>query len=578
MRSADYLRLIDDTPGLAAGIEAHADHGARPALAVPVSGAGRPLAMVGGAYEGASRWARELAMWNPAMRSADLDILPSKDIANSRSRDMVRNDAFYTSGSNIHKDNIVGSLYRLNAKPEWKILGLDEVWATEFQEEVEAKFTLWAESDSNWVDASRYNTFTSLLRLGVGVYLMGGEVLASVEWLRDGPRPYSTAIQMIELERLSNPPGMIDGPDLRGGVAKNMYGAPQGYWIRLAHPADFYDPDINSFRFVKTRKPWGRLQMIHIVEQTRVDQTRGISDMVSSLKEGRTAKKFRDIVLQNAILNATYAASIESELPSEAAFASIGGGNISENIVNYTGAYLSAVSAYAGDSKAMYLDGVKVPHLFPGTKLQLRPAGQGGPLGTDFENSLLRYIAANLGVSFEQLSRDYSKANYSSIRASMTETWKFMQGRKRMVADRMASQIYTLWLEEAINSRDITSLPRRAVDMFYNGLGKEAFSACEWVGASRGQIDELKETQAATLRLKYNLSTYEDEQARLGKDWRQQFAQIAREKDMMKKLGIELVDPNAQSAMNAASGDSHVPENVNDPNSGDNTGDNQSGN
>ena len=576
MRSADYIRLIDDTPGLAEN-EAHAGPEVRPASVVPVSGAGRPSAIVGGAYDGASRWARELAAWNPLMRSADLDILPQKDIANSRARDMVRNDAFYTSGSNIHKDNIVGGMYRLNAKPEYKVLGLDETWAVEFQEEVETKFTLWAESENNWVDASRYNTFTSLLRLGVGVYLMGGEVLASVEWLRDGSRPFSTAIQMIELERLSNPPGMIDGPDLRGGVVKNMYGAPQGYWIRLAHPADFYDPDVNSFRYVKARKPWGRLQMIHIVEQTRVDQTRGISDMVSSLKEGRTAKKFRDIVLQNAIVNATYAASIESELPSEAAFAALGGGNISDNVVAYTGAYLNAISAYVGDSKAMYLDGVKIPHLFPGTKLQLRPAGQGGPLGNDFENSLLRYIAANLGVSFEQLSRDYSKSNYSSIRASMTETWKFMQGRKRMVADRMASNIYALWLEEGINSREITSLPRRAVDLFYTGLGKEAFCGAEWIGASRGQIDELKETQAATLRIKYNLSTYEDEQARLGKDWRKQFAQIAREKDLMKKLGIEVVDPAAQSAMNATSGASHLPDNVNDPNSGDNTVDNQNG-
>jgi capsid protein len=28
----------------------------------------------------------------------------------------------------------------------------------------------------------------------------------------------------------------------------------------------------------------------------------------------------------------------------------------------------------------------------------------------------------------------------------------------------------------------------------------EAMSRCDWIGASRGQIDELKETQAAILR------------------------------------------------------------------------------
>ena len=45
--------------------------------------------------------------------------------------------------------------------------------------------------------------------------------------------------------------------------------------------------------------------------------------------------------------------------------------------------------------------------------------GKGGPLGQEFEQSLLRYIAAALGVSYEQLSKDYSQTNYSSARAAM---------------------------------------------------------------------------------------------------------------------------------------------------------------
>jgi capsid protein len=53
---------------------------------------------------------------------------------------------------------------------------------------------------------------------------------------------------------------------------------------------------------VPARKPWGRLQMIHILEQQRPDQTRGISEMVATLKELRITKRFRDIVLQNAVV------------------------------------------------------------------------------------------------------------------------------------------------------------------------------------------------------------------------------------------------------------------------------------
>lgn len=509
-------------------------------------------ASFGGAYDGASRFDRELALWAPPLRSADQDILPEKRIVDARVRDTLRNDAYVAGGANIRKDNIVGSTFLLNARPEYKVLGLDEKWAEEFQEEVETKFTLWAESPNNWPDAARMNTLTGLVRLAVGIDTMAGEVLASVEWLRDQPRPCNTAIQMIDVDRLSNPFGESDTPTRRGGVERNRYGAPVGYHIRKGHPADWTDPSSYEWKYVPARKPWGRVQVIHIMEQFRADQTRGISEMVSALKELRITKRFRDIVLQNAVVNATYAASIESDLPSDAVFESLGAkGGAAAGAVEFATSYLSAIAEYTGGAKNLHIDGVKIPHLFPGTKLQLRPAGQGGPLGTDFEQSLLRYIAAILGVSYEQLSRDYSKTNYSSARAAMNETWKAMQSRKRNVADRFATTIYALWLEEQINKGGITSLPRNAPS-WYEVLNAEAYSACEWIGASRGQIDELKETQAAVLRLKYHLSTYEDEMARLGKDWRKNFTQRSREKRAMEEYGLDT--PTDDKTMNAASG------------------------
>lgn len=514
--------------------------------------AGSQLVM-NGAYEGASRFDNQVALWTPRLNSADGDILPEKAIIDARSRDSIRNDAYVQSGQDIHKDNIVGSMYALNAKPEYKVLGLDEKWAEEFQEEAETKFTLYAESPSNWIDASRGGTLTSLVRQAVGTHLACGEALASVEWMRDGTRPFHTAVQMIDLDRLSNPNGISDTPTLRGGIERNSYGAAIGYHIRMAHPGDYMNDDKWRWKYVNARKPWGRLQMLHLFERIRPDQTRGVTSMVAALKELRITKKFRDIVLQNAVVNATYAASIESDMPSEAVFAALGGGtgDIGKAINGYAGAYLSAIGAYSGSARNLQIDGVKIPHLFPGTKLQLRPAGQGGPLGTEFEQSLLRYISAMLGVSYEQLSRDYSQTNYSAVRAAMTETWKYMQSRKKIVADRFASHIYELWLEEAINSGAIESMPRNAPS-FYEGQNKEAYTACEWVGASKGQIDELKETQAAALRIRNGLSTWEDELARLGKDWRKVFAQRQREERIMKERGLDFLGKD--NMMNAASG------------------------
>lgn len=518
-------------------------------------------ALVGGAFDAADRRERSMALWHPPLQSADMDIVPEKGELDAKTRDVLRNDAYVRGGATIHKDNIVGSLYALNSKPAGKWMGpqFDEKWHEEFQEEVEERFTLWAESPDNWVDASRHNGLTELVRLAVGIHTASGEVLASVEWLRDLMRPFNTAIQMIDLDRLSTPPDRFGDRSIVAGVERNRYGAPTHYHFRAAHPSDWRNFDNMQWRRVPVRKPWGRLQVIHIYEQQRPDQTRGISEMVSALKEIKITKQFRDVTLQNAVVNATYAAAIESDLPSVEAFATIGGvepENITKAQGEYLQSYLSQVADYSGGAKNLQLDGVKIPHLFPGTKLNMLPAGKGGPLGQEFEQSLLRYISAALGVSYEQLARDYTRTNYSSARAAMAETWKRMGAIKRQVADRFATLIYRLWLEEAVNKRVIASLPAvaRREGWLYQGQNIDMLSKCEWIGASRGQIDELKETQAAVLRLKYNLSTEEDEIARFGKDWRHVKRQRKREMEMDDDLGLARPEED-DNMMNAASGD-----------------------
>jgi lambda family phage portal protein len=519
----------------------------------------------GGAYDGASRFDRSLALWQPGLGSADLDVLLDQPAVEARSRDSLRNDAYVASGRSIHQDSIVGDMFMLNAKPSGLTLGLDEVWEKEFQEEVETKFTLWAESPNNWMDASRMNTLTSMVRLVVGLLAGSDEVLATAEWMRDG-RPYNTAVQMVDIDRLSTPMGQWNNEFMRGGVERDRFGAPIAYNIRTRHPADFgMFSIIPSWKRVPIRKPWGRLQVIHIIEQLRPDQTRGISAMVSALKEIRITKKFRDTVLQNAVMNASFAATIESDLPGESVFAQLGGGNLDEvamrdAIEHYATSYMGAIAEYGKDAKNMALDGVKIPHLFPGTKLQMRPAGPGGPLGSDFEKSLLRYIASALGVSYEQLSKDYSQTNYSSIRAAVNETGKHMRSRKKFGADRFASAVFRLWLEEAFNKGDITSMSAKAPP-FYEGLNADAYTQCDWIGAGRGQVDELKETQAAIQRILFGLSTWEDELGRFGKDWRKVFAQIQREQEernqrkILQNVGSDMANATTGATRNKEPGE-----------------------
>lgn len=552
-RYDDLLGSIEDIDRLSGALPA-----SEGTSRVTEVGSGKTMALAGEAYDGASLFAREIAAWTPPSQSADRDILPQKRIADARVRDMVRNDAYVLTGTNIRKDTIVGGIYALNAEPKTKLLlgEENEAWETEFQEEVEERFTLWAESDECWPDATRRQTFTGMVRQIAGMDVWCGESLTVVEWAREDMdmRTHNTALRIIDMDRLTTPHNKINDATVIAGVQLSDRHIAQGYHIRKAHPRDFFDPKSQEWEYVPTRLPWGRRQALHLFEAMRPGQTRGLSDMVSGLLEMRMTKDFRATVLQNAFIQATYAATVESDMDTKAIFERLGGGNLGEDeiaagISSYMGSYLGSVAKFIGDSKQFQIGGVKIPHLPPGSKLNLKPMGQGGPLGTEFEQSLLRHLAAILGLSYEQLSKDYTKTNYSSARASGIETWKFMQSRKKMITDRWANMVYRLWLEETLNKGLLTTVKSAKLPNFYAPGMADAYSNCSWIGTGRGQVDELKETQAATLRLKYNVSTAEEEIGRLGKDWRRVYRQIAREKKLRKDLDIEIeTDTNQENA------------------------------
>lgn len=501
----------------------------------------------GGGLEGAQRTSRETALWTPSFSSPDQIINTVKPMADARTQDMAQNDGYAAGAVNLHRDNIVGSQYRLIATPNRVVLDVDEDYITEFQRVVEARFNTVADSPECWLDAARANTFTGMIRLAVATYVLTGETLATAEWIREARRPFKTAIQLISPTRLSNPDGAMDTTTLRRGKVIDAYGKATAYWIQAAHPSEWYDPNAFFWKKIPAEKPWGRKMVMHHMERLMPAQNRGVSEMVAALKQMRMTKKFQEIVLQNAVVNASYAAAIESELPTAQVMELLGantpgGGGVIDGMNEYIGSYMGALASYLSGSKNIAIDGAKIPHLFPGTKLNMQPLSTPGGVGTGFEESLIRHIAACLGLSYEEFSRDYTKTNYSSARASMNNTHKSMLSKKAFIADANARDWYALWLEEDIAAGNIPLPPGKTRTWFYEPLVKDALTQCQFIGASRGQIDELKETEAGALRIEKHLSNHAIENARLGRDYREVFEQAAREKALMKQLGIEAAD------------------------------------
>lgn len=514
---------------------------------------GNPITRLHTYHYGADLDADELRGWYPQEASADGELLPELKTLRARTRDLIRNHGLTSGAVQTHLDNVVGPNLRLSLKPDWRALGISREAGREWARNTEAKFYAWANDLGCYCDAARRHTFNGLLSMAYRSYLTSFESLATIEWLPDRPgAKYATAIQQLDPALLSNPDGTVNGEHLREGVVLGDMGEAVGYWFASHLVNDpMMQQRIRKWRYVPRETPWGRQLVVHVFDGDMPGQSRGKTGIVSIIAQNKMLQKFQQVSLQAAILNAMYAAVIESPFDWELAGAALGVRNDRATQSNPVDGYMKARAAFHKDGFIRY-NGVKIPHLYPGEKFELKAAQHPTAAFQAFEECVLRHLAAGFNMTYEQFSRDYSKTNYSSARAAMIEAWRFFSGRRYFIGARIATQYFAAWLEEAMDSGDVET-PAGAPD-FYDA--KSAYTRCTWIGPGKGHIDPLKEEQAATVAFANGTTTFEKECAERGLDWEevleQQAYEKARKRELEAEYGVQLTMGGADPAPAAA--------------------------
>ncbi len=409
-----------------------------------------------GYHGGGSGFGGQLRAWNPPGESVDAALLPNFTRGNARADDLVRNNGYAANAIQLHQDHIVGSFFRLSHRPSWRYLGIGEEDARAFSREVEAAWKEFAEDDCCCIDVERKRTFTMMIREGVAMHAFNGELFVQATWDTSPSRLFRTQFRMVSPKRISNPNNTGDSRNCRAGVQINDSGAALGYYVS----EDGYPGWMpQKWTWIPRELPGGRASFIHVFEPVEDGQTRGANVFYSVMEQMKMLDTLQNTQLQSAIVKAMYAATIESELDTQSAMDFILGANSQEQRERLTG-WIGEIAAYYA-AAPVRLGGAKVPHLMPGDSLNLQTAQDTDNGYSVFEQSLLRYIAAGLGVSYEQLSRNYAQMSYSTARASANESWAYFMGRRKFVASRQASQMFLCWLEEAIVRRVVT-LPSKA--------------------------------------------------------------------------------------------------------------------
>lgn len=502
-------------------------------------------------------------VWNAPYRNLDLPgqagiVLPltsGKDEARHRdralraARDVDRNNEIIRGGLDRKANTVIGAQLRVNPMPNWRRLGQDVRWAMEFSQDAADLFADWANDERCLCDTEGHYQFGGLMwqafRTLVGPDAeVGGVIHYESERREEYQTRWATHVQLIDPDTISSPTGKVDGKlkpadrpvphavTLYRGRVLDKHGRMIGFYVRRTHPSDgSADPKDAEHEFVERETYWGRPLGFHWFTKRRAGMQRAMTSLVTSLRHIKMLDRFDDATLQNAVVNGILATFIHTDMKPEEAAAHLAPANEDEDGNPYSD-FDVAVGHY--EKMDLRVGDQRIPVLPPNAKIEMARMADAIPNADDFRNGFLRAFASALGVSFEQLSLDFSRANYSSIRASLLEAWRQVMVERTMFTNHIAKLIYSAVIEEAF-ALGLLTVPAGAPDFYEE---RAAYTACTWTGPGMGWVDPLKEANAANTRRSGLVSTLEQEAGAQGGNWRDNMDQQALEREYADDLGI----------------------------------------
>lgn len=469
-------------------------------------------------YTGARKDRRSMSAWVAPGGDADSDLLPDLGTLRERSRDLIRNNPLASGAINTKVTNVVGIGLSLQSSIDWEYLRLTEEAADEWEKNTEREFKLWAESFE--CDIQRTSTFAELQGLIFRSVLENGDAFVLLTQIARSFHPYKTTIQLIEADKVCNPNNASDDEKLAGGVKKDQFGAPVAYYIMETHPGARFFKDRTWKEVQAFNKKLPYRSVLHLFNKIRIGQTRGVPDLAPVIECFKQLDTYTQAEIHAAVVSAMFTVFVKSESPF--------GMNPMEPVAE--------TQASSSDSDIKLGPGIIVD-LMPGEDITTTGPGRPNPTFDPFVKAILQQIGVCLEIPFEVLIKHFD-SSYSAARAALLEAWRYFENRRVWLARSFCQPIYEAWLYEAVAIGRI-----KAPGFLQDPAVRKAYCRAQWIGPARGQIDELKEVNAAIRRVESGISTLEEETAQLtGGDWELKHRQRTREQKMRIESGL-IVDP-----------------------------------
>lgn len=465
--------------------------------------------------------------WLAGSNPVDFDTLPVIDSARAGSRDLWMNTPMATAALKRCRTNIAGFGLGLQSRIDRQYLGLTDAAADAWEQNTEREFRMWAASVD--CDIRRKQCFNELQALALMSTLMSGDCFVLLPMVPSKGQPYDLRIQIIEADYVSNPYSQLETMNFASGIESDPYGAPLAYHFRTIPPdVSIYMSTLSGIqnygtweRVLAYGPKSGRRNVLHLMETDRPGQRRGMPFLAPVMEVLKQLTRLSESELAAAVVASFFTVFIKNVPGANGLGAvftdenSVLDSNDSRDLNKYEMAPASMIKLDQNES------------------IEIADPKRPNAAFDPFFTAILKQIGASLEIPFEQLILHFS-ASYSASRAALLEAWKFYKRWRAWLAGNFCQPSYESWLEEAILKGRIS-----APGFFDDPRMRAAWCGSEWTGAGQGQVDPLKETQAAQLRIQARLSTYEDESVALsGKNWGDQINRLSREEAILKEKGL----------------------------------------
>ncbi len=456
----------------------------------------KKMEIINSGYDNHGASAKKKAMqgWLTSTGSVIEDIEYNIDTLRERSRDLYMGAPIATGALKTMRTNVVGAGLRLNAQIDAEYLNMTVEEADAWETKVEREFALWA--DSITCDAQRMNNFYELQQLAFLSWLMSGDCMALLPMMPRTGMPYDLRVKIIEADRVCTPYDAITTDDkIINGVEINGMGEVVAYHIADKHPHSS-TASINKWsRIPKFGAASGRINVIHLMESERPEQRRGVPVLAPVIESLKQLARYSEAELMAAVINGMYSVFVTTETgQGDNTFSPLD----PEDMVDEE------------DDSTIELGSGTVHFLGENEKIQESNPGRPNPNYDGFVTSICRQIGAALEIPYELLLKNFT-SSYSASRGALLEAWKMFKMRRDWLSNGFCQPIYEEFLAEGIAKGRIY-----APGFFTDPMARKAYCGAEWNGPSQGQLDPLKEVNAAEKRVANGFSTRSQETVAMG--------------------------------------------------------------